>query len=934
MNRFNRLIRRNENSANSQRNFNNIQIHSHTPQFEGRSDTNLNRRILPLSNSSNSNRNDSPLVSNSDIGNYEIDSLNSVSLDPSGQINELCIANITNSCKFGKHCRFIHGKSCSLCKENVYNPLEDLADQMIEHSKICKKMNLDKKEVKESSTDEEEEEINYTCSICLENIVPPMKFGVLCNCNHYFCYECIKIWRNSQDFSDINNHLKCPLCKTKSQFLIPSKEFPKTDKERDMLITKYRQELANTECKKLRDTNYKYCPYGDNCIYSHYKPNGQYMHFTYMTDANQFISPEEYDQNIFQNDTTGFIQYYNNRLIEETLLADDGDDFGMHNGVFTNPFYHSDDSFDNISLFNNLMPNPDGNPNLGFYSPIMHGSEINNIPLEYMFDDVTNHINTLNINQYEEESNEDNDNISDINDSEISDYLEEIDEDLNLYYMMNNNRNRNLQIPSIISGSNNGSTNNNNIEGRSPASIFSSTSSISNPGVPHYYRQRRELNSRIRGNNNIANENNSNSNFDNTTINNTNTNNTNYINTTTTTTTTTTTNNNNNNNNHSTESHQNNDRNTNNNNYDITQNNNTENTFNLSLIRNTSSQNDQSNINSLNRSTLSHDDYSVQSSLSTLQRILGQEANSNDSFNTFGINDEDSRNLSQLSLSRNSGMRNTILTSLTELTNNDSSTSNILNNIGIINDSTLNRSSSNIIINDLNTFGRKVKSDISRNYNNSSTNKISGQHNTDLEPSSSVNKSSNNQNLSHEQSMSSNIKQKNKESRNDSSSSNNTKSPITSSLINDSSTSNSQERLPNRYHINKQNTNNIHERTHGQQSNISSKTRNNKEKYTQYHNHNQYINNNDAITNNNNNNSSIDMSRLNVIKTKEIKRQETGLVNDQTYSYKNYKKNDEDFDSDSSGEIEDVIVRSTSGYVDYAELSDEEFNELYMETKL
>jgi len=76
------------------------------------------------------------------------------------------------------------------------------------------------------------------------------------------------------------------------------------------------------------------------------------------------------------------------------------------------------------------------------------------------------------------------------------------------------------------------------------------------------------------------------------------------------------------------------------------------------------------------------------------------------------------------------------------------------------------------------------------------------------------------------------------------------------------------------------------------------------------------------------------MSRLNVIKTKEIKRQETGLVNDQTYSYKNYKKNDEDFDSDSSGEIEDVIVRSTSGYVDYAELSDEEFNELYMETKL
>jgi len=37
-----------------------------------------------------------------------------------------------------------------------------------------------------------------------------------------------------------------------------------------MLITKYRQELANTECKKLRDTNYKYCPYGDNCKYIYF----------------------------------------------------------------------------------------------------------------------------------------------------------------------------------------------------------------------------------------------------------------------------------------------------------------------------------------------------------------------------------------------------------------------------------------------------------------------------------------------------------------------------------------------------------------------------------------------------------------------------------------------------------------------------------------
>ena len=43
-------------------------------------------------------------------------------------------------------------------------------------------------------------------------------FILLGNCSHYFCYPCIKIWRNSQDFSDINNHLKCPLCKTVNIF--------------------------------------------------------------------------------------------------------------------------------------------------------------------------------------------------------------------------------------------------------------------------------------------------------------------------------------------------------------------------------------------------------------------------------------------------------------------------------------------------------------------------------------------------------------------------------------------------------------------------------------------------------------------------------------------------------------------------------------------
>jgi len=46
-----------------------------------------------------------------------------------------------------------------------------------EHSKVCSSVFLNNYN-KES--EESEVEKNYTCSICLENIVPPMKFGVLC----------------------------------------------------------------------------------------------------------------------------------------------------------------------------------------------------------------------------------------------------------------------------------------------------------------------------------------------------------------------------------------------------------------------------------------------------------------------------------------------------------------------------------------------------------------------------------------------------------------------------------------------------------------------------------------------------------------------------------------------------------------------------------
>lgn len=43
-----------------------------------------------------------------------------------------------------------------------------------------------------NNSNEEGYKINYTCSICLENIVPPMKFGVLCKYNNINIYKQFK----------------------------------------------------------------------------------------------------------------------------------------------------------------------------------------------------------------------------------------------------------------------------------------------------------------------------------------------------------------------------------------------------------------------------------------------------------------------------------------------------------------------------------------------------------------------------------------------------------------------------------------------------------------------------------------------------------------------------------------------------------------------
>eukprot|EP01118_Nematostelium_gracile_P016177 TRINITY_DN6640_c0_g1_i1.p1 TRINITY_DN6640_c0_g1~~TRINITY_DN6640_c0_g1_i1.p1 ORF type:complete len:186 (-),score=26.46 TRINITY_DN6640_c0_g1_i1:26-583(-) len=103
-----------------------------------------------------------------------------------------------------------------------------------------------------------------TCSICLENIVETKrKYGLLSDCTHVFCLDCIREWRKQEDSSAVKH---CPLCRKESHYVVPSTFFASGElKER--IIAQYRTQLRQIPCKyfmKLRE-----CPFSDNCFYSH-----------------------------------------------------------------------------------------------------------------------------------------------------------------------------------------------------------------------------------------------------------------------------------------------------------------------------------------------------------------------------------------------------------------------------------------------------------------------------------------------------------------------------------------------------------------------------------------------------------------------------------------------------------------------------------------
>jgi len=108
------------------------------------------------------------------------------------------------------------------------------------------------------------------CGICLEVVMDkPKRFGLMSGCDHPFCLDCIKSWRNqaAKDMTNPSTQVKtCPTCRTESLFVTPSFIYC-TGSMKTAITEQYKLSLKEKPCRYFKQS--QECPFGGDCFYAH-----------------------------------------------------------------------------------------------------------------------------------------------------------------------------------------------------------------------------------------------------------------------------------------------------------------------------------------------------------------------------------------------------------------------------------------------------------------------------------------------------------------------------------------------------------------------------------------------------------------------------------------------------------------------------------------
>ncbi|XP_029291885.1 makorin, ring finger protein, 4 [Cottoperca gobio] len=130
---------------------------------------------------------------------------------------------------------------------------------------------------------------NVTCGICMDKVYEKLDprthvFGILPNCDHAFCLQCIMTWRKTKDLGpDVVK--TCPQCRVRSAFYVPHKHWVE-GREKESVIAAFKDKFSKRRCTYY--TRYGCCPFKTECLYQHDKPDHRGS-FPYYSEE------EEYD---------------------------------------------------------------------------------------------------------------------------------------------------------------------------------------------------------------------------------------------------------------------------------------------------------------------------------------------------------------------------------------------------------------------------------------------------------------------------------------------------------------------------------------------------------------------------------------------------------------------------------------------------------------
>jgi len=101
------------------------------------------------------------------------------------------------------------------------------------------------------------------------------RFGIMPNCNHCYCLECLRKWRKAKQFEH-KIVRACPECRVTSDYICPSKYWIDTKEEKERLLGNYRMELQKKQCRYF-DLGKGECPFGNKCFYRHEDAKGNHV---------------------------------------------------------------------------------------------------------------------------------------------------------------------------------------------------------------------------------------------------------------------------------------------------------------------------------------------------------------------------------------------------------------------------------------------------------------------------------------------------------------------------------------------------------------------------------------------------------------------------------------------------------------------------------